>query len=117
MKFRILFAIVATLLIFSGCSTTVSDEFCENSSETCPVDNSTIQATACCTNQDCYWTYAGNNYNSVDALLQVACPAPSGYFDVSNDLTNVDMENLRAQMQAVTDRLLVEARQAAACDY
>ena len=116
MKLRILFTISAALLFFNSCTETVSDEFCENSSETCPVDNSTIQATACCTNQDCYWVYENHNYNSVDALLSVACPV-SGYLDINNELSNTDMENLRARLQFVTDKLLVQARQAAGCEY
>ena len=92
MNTRILFAISTLLLFFISCTETVSDEFCENSSETCPVDNSTIEATACCTNQDCYWVYENNNYNSVDALLNVVCPAPSAYFDLNTELSKADMD-------------------------
>lgn len=117
MKIKLFFAISLAILLLAGCSETESDEFCENSSEICPVDNSTIQATACCTDQDCYWVYENNNYNSVDALLNVACPAPSAYFDLNKDLSNADIENLRARLQAVTSELMIQARQAAACEY
>lgn len=116
MKIKLFFAISLAILLLAGCTETSSDEFCENSSEICPVDNSTIQATACCTDQSCYWVYENNNYNSVDALLTVACPV-SAFLDINNELSNNDIENLRARLQAVTSELMIQARQAAACEY
>jgi len=121
MKTKILFTIGIFIFFLSACTETTSDEFCSNPEATCP-DLSAIEATSCCTDQSCYWLYDGTKYNcagvndcqdAIDQILTAACASPSAYFD----LTDTSYENLRAQMQAVTDKLLVEARAAAGCYY
>lgn len=109
-----------TLSIFSlvSCIETESDEFCNNPGATCP-DLSTIEATSCCTDQDCYWLYNGNKYDcsgqncndAINTIIASACASATAEIDITVN----DYDVLRAQMQTVTDKLLLEAREASGC--
>lgn len=120
MKAKILFAIGIAMFVLAACTDTGSDEFCNDPGATCP-DNSTIEATSCCTSTSCYWVYNGTKYNCngedctavINQIVGSACAAPSGYFDVHT----TDLENLRAQLQTVTSELMIQARQASGCEY
>lgn len=124
MKAKLLFTISFVLLLIAGCTETGSDEYCSDPGATCP-DDTNIEATACCTDQSCYWVYNGTNYNcdgkdcntALTQIINSACSSPSGYFDLNMDLNNASLENLRAQMQKVTDQLMEQARMAAGCEY
>jgi hypothetical protein len=114
--------LIVTLLFgvfaFVACTETTSDEFCSNPGQTCP-DNSAIEATACCTNEDCHWVYNGVNYDcngddctsAIDAIVASACTSKSALINVNE--TNYEV--LKAQMQSVTAQLLIEAREASGC--
>lgn len=120
MKTKIFGVIAAAIFVLSSCTTSTSDEFCQNPGATCP-DESSIEATSCCTDQDCYWIYNGSEYDcngedcttAINQIVASACAGAIGYID----LNTAEYENLRAQMQAVTNRLLVDARAAAGCIY
>ncbi len=109
-----------TLLVFvlASCSDSESDEFCENPDAKCE-DNTAIEASSCCTDQDCYWMYNGVKYDcdgedckeAIDAIVTSACVSASAGFDVEIK----DYGFLKAQMQAVTSKLLIEARSASGC--
>lgn len=110
-----------TLIMFAlvSCSEKESDEFCSNPDASCP-DDSAIEATSCCTDQECYWVYNGSNYNCdgddcsavINTIIASACA--SAYADF--DLEVKDFDLLKAQMQAVTNKLLLEARGASGCE-
>ncbi len=120
MKTKVLFTIVIAIFFLSSCTETTSDEFCQDPGAQCP-DLSSIDATSCCTDQSCYWLYDGTQYNcsgedcsaAINQIIASACVSASSYFDLSD----ANYENLRAQMQAVTNQLLIEARAAAGCNY
>ncbi len=100
------------MLAFVGCAEDESDEFCENPEAACP-DDTAIDASACCTSSNCYWTYNGTDYpcsgtncNAVlNTIITDACVA-----GVNMKSGDVDLAALKAQMEAVTEKLLAEAR-------
>lgn len=120
MKTKILFTIGITFFLLSACTEAESDEFCQDPGAICP-DLSSIDATSCCTDQSCYWIYGGTQYScdgedcedAINQIIASACVSASTHFDLSD----ANYENLRAQMQAVTNQLLIEARAAAGCNY
>ena len=115
-KLMLFFAFVA--LGLGSCTEPESDEFCNDPNAQCP-DTSTIEASSCCTDQECYWVYNGTKYNCdgddctdvINTIIGNACASASADIDISVK----DYDLLRAQMQAVTNKLLVEARQASGC--
>ena len=96
-----------------------SDEFCENPEATCP-DNTAIDATACCTDKDCYWTYKGEEYDcdgdnctsALNAIVQDACAAGLPAMKSAD----MSLEQLKAEMGAITQKLLAEARACSGCN-
>jgi hypothetical protein len=121
MDMKTKFASLLTVVIFMlvSCAEPESDEFCNNPDAACP-DESTIEASSCCTAQQCYWVYNGNQYNcdgddcsaAINTIIASACA--SAYADI--DITIKDYDALRLQMQTVTDKLLLEARGASGCE-
>ncbi len=105
---------------FVSCTELESDEFCSDPDAKCP-DTSAIEATSCCTDQECYWLYNGKKYDcnrqdcsaAINSIVSSACASAYGNIDV----TIRDYDILRAQMKAVTDKLLLEAREASGCIY
>lgn len=105
------------MLAFVGCTEDESDEFCQNPEAECPDDNSEIEASACCTSSDCYWTYKGvdkpcNGMDEKDPckkvraeIINLACGSGTSLKSWNGDLATLD-----AQMKAVTEKLLAEAR-------
>ncbi len=118
MKTKLFALCMVSVFALMSCSEKESDEFCDNPGAQCP-DSSTIEASSCCTDQNCYWVYNGKTYNcdgddcddAIDAIVASACASASAKIDVSSR----DYVLLKAQMQAVTQKLLVEARQASGC--
>ena len=118
MKPKLIVTLLFGVFALVACTETASDEFCSNPNQKCP-DNSTIDATACCTNQDCHWVYNGTNYNcdgddcsdAINAIVTNACVSKSAMIDINE----TDYEVLKAQMQEVTAQLLIEARGASGC--
>ncbi len=118
MKTRNFIILLFGVLVLVACSDPASDEFCSNPDQKCP-DNTAIDATACCTNQDCHWIYNGVNYDcngdncteAIDAIVTSACVSKSAIIDINE----TDYEVLKAQMQEVTAQLLIEAREASGC--
>ena len=119
MKTKLIVFFIFLSFAMVSCTELESDEFCNDPNASCP-DNSAIAATSCCTDQDCYWLYNGNKYdcsgqNCSDAINTIVASAcASATADI--DITIKDYDVLRAQMQAITDKLLIEAREAAGCD-
>ncbi len=100
-----------------------SDEFCNNPQATCP-DDTELDVTACCTDQGCYWTYNGKDYDCSDTggdacksaraqILDIACANSSA---ANLKSTQQSFAELNARLKAVTDKLLIEARACAACN-
>ncbi len=112
MKTKLFFIMMLAMLAFVGCTEEESDEFCSNPEAACP-DLTAINASACCTSASCYWTYLGTDYpckgtdcGSVrTVIISDACVAGVNLKSWDGDLAALD-----AQMKAVTDRLLAEAR-------
>ncbi|SMO65169.1 hypothetical protein SAMN06265379_10485 [Saccharicrinis carchari] len=112
MKTKLIFTLMLAILAFVACSEDESGEFCENPGATCP-DDTAIDASACCTSSSCYWTYKGTDYpcngtncNAVTAsIITDACVA-----GVNLKSWDGDLASLQAQMEAVTEKLLAEAR-------
>lgn len=120
MKAKLNLLVAMAFLVLGACTETTSDEFCNDPGATCP-DNSQIEATSCCTDTDCYWVYNGSKYNcdgddctaAINTIVNSACINASINFDLNVD----DYEQLKAQMQALTSQLLLEARAASGCGY
>jgi hypothetical protein len=118
MKTKLIAFLALGIFALVSCTETGSDEFCNNPGATCP-DLSTIEATSCCTDQDCYWLYNGNKYDcsgqncndAINTIIASACASATTEIDI----TVTDYDVLRAQMQTVTDKLLLEAREASGC--
>ena len=118
MKTKLIALLILGIFVLGSCTETESDEFCNNPGAQCP-DNSAIEATSCCTDQDCYWVYNGNKYNcsgddcstAITTIVASACASATAEIDI----TIKDYDVLRAQMQTVTDKLLLEAREASGC--
>lgn len=118
MKTKQFITLLFGIFILIACTETESDEFCSNPGQTCP-DNTAIEATACCTNEDCYWIYNNVNYDcdgddcsdAINDIIASACIAKSALIDINE----TDYEILKAQMQEVTAQLLLEARGASGC--
>jgi hypothetical protein len=112
--------VIFGLFAMTSCTELISDEFCNDPNAKCP-DTSAIDATSCCTDQECYWLYNGRRYEcngqdcltAINSIVSSACASAYGEIDI----TIKDYEILRAQMQAVTDKLLLEAREASGCAY
>ncbi|HKJ78848.1 MAG TPA: hypothetical protein VKA10_04910 [Prolixibacteraceae bacterium] len=120
MKTKLIALLILGIFGLSSCTETESDEFCNNPDATCP-DDTEIEATSCCTDQDCYWLYNGNQYDcngqdcntAINTIVASACASATAEIDV--EIKDYDL--LRAQMQSVTDKLLIEARAASGCGY
>ncbi len=119
MRTKQLILILFGIFILTACTDPESDEFCSNPDKKCP-DNTAINATACCTNEDCHWEYNGSNYDcdgddcsdAIDAIVTNACVASKSALI---DINETDYEVLKVQMQEVTAQLLIEAREASGC--
>lgn len=123
MKTKLTALIILVIFALFGlvsCTELLSEEFCNDPNAKCP-DTSVIDATSCCTDQECYWLYNGSKYNcngqdcsqAINSIVSSACA--SAYAGI--DITIQDFDILKAQMQAVTDKLLLEAREASGCTY
>ena len=107
-----LFSLLA-LVVFAlvSCTETESDEFCNDPNAQCP-DTSTIEATSCCTDQECYWIYNDKKYycngddcnDAINTIIASACASASADIDI----TVKDYDLLRTKMQAVTDKIIIE---------
>ena len=119
MKTKLATLLTLVMFILVSCTEPESDEFCNNPNAKCP-DTAAIEASSCCTDQQCYWVYNGNQYNCdgddcsavINTIIASACA--SAYADI--DITIKDYDALRLQMQTVTDKLLLEARGASGCE-
>ena len=122
MKIKLVTLLTMVTFILVSCSETESDEFCSNPDATCPSDGAAITATSCCTDQDCYWLYDNTKYDcdgddcdaAIASIIASACVTAYAGFDI--DIDTKDYALLKAQMQSVTDKLLLEARGASGCD-
>ncbi|WP_346862509.1 hypothetical protein [uncultured Draconibacterium sp.] len=120
MKAKLIATFILGIFILASCTETGSEEFCNNPGATCP-DATAIEATSCCTDQDCYWIYNGTQYDcngddcstAINTIVASACASAAAGVDISIN----DYDVLRAQMQAVTNKLLIEARSASGCEY
>lgn len=120
MKTKLIAHLILGIFVLGSCTEPESDEFCNNPGATCP-DASTFEATSCCTDQSCYWLYNGTRYDcsgedcstAINTIVASACASANSEIDI----TIKDYDLLRAQMQAVTAKLLVEAREASGCAY
>jgi hypothetical protein len=119
MKTKLFALLMLGIFGMVSCTEPESDEFCNKPGATCP-DASAIEATSCCTDQDCYWLYNGAQYDcngqdcstAINTILASACASATAEIDI----TIKDYDVLRAQMQVVTDKLLIEAREASGCE-
>ena len=120
MKTKLFYLLLLFVVTFTACEEDKeSDEFCSNPEAECP-DGTEIEASSCCTNTGCYWTYEGTDIECdgtdcsdvLDEIVNDACVAPAG----TTKSTNADLEQLKAELAMVTQQLLAEARQAAACN-
>jgi hypothetical protein len=119
MRTKLFITLLFGIFMMIACTETESDEFCSNPGQTCP-DNTAIEATACCTNEDCYWVYNNANYDcngddcsdAINAIVASACASSKSALI---DINETDYEVLKAQMQAFTEQLLIEAREASGC--
>ncbi len=118
MKLKLIAFALLGALFMASCTESESDEFCENPDAVCP-DDTAIEASSCCTDQQCYWQYNGTTYNCdgdnctsvINQIVADACVASAN----GEQLNVEDIEVLKLQMRAVTQKLLVEARGAAGC--
>ncbi len=119
MKTKIIVLLLLGIVGLVACTEPVSDEFCSDPNASCP-DTSELEATSCCTDQGCYWLYNGVKYecddtdcsSAINSIVASACASASAGIDTSIK----DYDILRAQMQAVTDQLMLEARGASGCE-
>jgi hypothetical protein len=119
MNSKLIALLMFGVLVLGSCTETESDEFCNNPNASCP-DESTIEATSCCTDSDCYWLYNGAQYDcdeddcttAISTIVASACASATSGIDLSIK----DFDVLRAQLQSVTDQLLIEARAASGCE-
>ncbi len=109
------------MLAFISCSESESDEYCNNPNAVCP-DDTAIEASACCSEQSCYWTYHNTKYlcDSTDCgdvlneIITSACVSSSAKSaSISRD---AGLTELKAQLMSITEQLLVEARSASGCE-
>lgn len=120
MKTKLFAIALLGTLAFTACSTSDSNEYCSNPGATCP-DDTAIDASACCTDQSCYWTYDNTKYQCngtdcssvLDQIITSACVSSTKSVSIQND---ADLAKLKAQLTAVTEKLLVEARGASGCE-
>lgn len=118
MKAKIIVVVIAGIFTLAACTEVTSDEFCSNPQAKCP-DNSAIEASSCCTNEGCYWVYNGAKYtcdgencdNTINEIIASACISKNSIIDANE----TDYKVLKAQLQAVTAQLLIEAREASGC--
>ena len=120
MKTRLLALLLFGALAFTSCTDSESDEYCNNPGASCP-DDTSIEASACCTDQSCYWTYSGTKYDcdgtDCDGVLQQIITSACVSSTKSASITaGADLAELKAQMMAVTASLLEQARQASGCE-
>ncbi len=104
------------IFAFNSCSETGSDEFCQDPGISCGA--AVIES--CCTDTECYWLYNGTKYTcsgtDCDAVYDIIvgkCTAASASFDISE----TEISAIKAQLQAVTQELLLEARGASGCNF
>ena len=119
MKAKLITVFIIGIIGFTSCTELLSDEFCNDPNAKCP-DTSAIEASSCCTDQDCYWLYNGNRYNcngddcsaAINKIIASACISGAAGIDISIH----DYDILRTQLQAVTNELLLQARGASGCE-
>lgn len=119
MKARLIAVFITGVFALTSCTEVLSDEFCNDPDAKCP-DTSTIEASSCCTDQDCYWLYKGSKYDcdgddctaAINKIIASACISGKAGIDINIQ----DYDILRAQLQAVTNQLLLEARGASGCE-
>ncbi len=118
MKSKLFLLVMLFMVVFTACKDEESDEFCNNPEAACP-DDTAIDATACCTDQNCYWTYNdqkmecnGDDCSEVlNAIVADACAAGI----TSMKSSDMSLEQLKAELQSVTRKLLAEARACSGC--
>lgn len=118
MKTKLFVLMMLCMVTFVACEDDESDEFCNNPEATCP-DDSAIDATACCTDKNCYWTYNDTKYECdgddcsavLNTIVSDACAA--GITTMKS--ADMSLEQLKAELQAVTQKLLAEARACSGC--
>ncbi|WP_066632252.1 hypothetical protein [Labilibacter marinus] len=112
MKTKIISMMLMAMFLFVACEEEEPNSFCENPEAVCP-DDTEIEANACCTSTSCYWTYKGvdkpcDGKDCADVRNEIitdACLA-----GVNMKSWNGDLDALDAELKAVTDKLLEEAR-------
>ena len=120
MKTKLVTLALFGALAFASCSESESDEYCNNPNAVCP-DDTAIEASACCTDQACYWTYNNTKYpcngtNCNDVLNDITTSACVSSTKSVRITSEADLVELKAQLMAVTAQLLVEARAASGCE-
>jgi hypothetical protein len=108
------------IFLFASCGESESGEYCSDPEASCP-DETAIEATICCTDADCYMTYNGSKYDCdgddcsaiQTSIIEKACS--SGDSTLAMNIN--DINKLKAQMEAVTKQLLIEARSASGCNF
>ncbi|WP_430935448.1 hypothetical protein [Saccharicrinis sp. 156] len=121
MKTKLFVLMLMTSWVCFSCAEEESDEFCSNPDAECPDGGPSIDVNACCTDQSCYWTYNGEDYNcegtdcsgAYDIIIVNAC-AVGALADLKSSDTRFNA--LKAELESVTQKLLLEARACAACN-
>ena len=119
MKVKLFSILMMAMVLFVACEDE-SNEVCENPDAVCP-DGTDIQASACCDEDDCYWVYKGNNYdcdgeNCTSAINTIVADACVSGINLKSGSDNKDLEQLKAELAALTQKLLLEARACADCE-
>lgn len=99
-----------------------TEEVCEAADAEC-TDGTSIDATACCTDEDCYWTYDYTEYacdgddcsSALITIIDAACPDEEGEASTSMKSSTQTKAQLIEELQAVTERLMSEARACSGC--
>ncbi len=120
MKKKVFALMMLFAVILISCGEEESDEFCENPEASCP-DGTAIDATACCTDADCHWTYNSTDYECdgddcssvLDLIIENACTEEVSSVNLKSGKT---LAELKAELASVTQKLLAEARAASGCN-
>jgi|GEM_PF-2014007 len=121
MKVKIFLSLLmfAGIFILASCTETGSDEFCSDPGISCNDPNAVIES--CCTDTECYWLYNGTKYTcngtNCDLVYDVIIASCTSASLVENDFGEVDLTEMRAKLEGLTQELLLEARAASGCEY